>query len=186
MKNKFTWLHRMLHWSIAFIMVFLFITGLFHQTWMGKDQMANILQSKIPDIDPEFAVMVARSIRAPMFEWHVYASYIIVVLLIIRLIYMWTKGQRFANPLDKNRSNKERFEGGLYILFYIFMISNTITGFYHLWGTEPAFRKLSGTIHKWSIYWFPIFIFIHFAGIYLSERSNKKGVSSKMIGGDRL
>lgn len=186
MNNKFTRLHRFLHWSIGFLMIFLFITGFYHQTWMGKNQMADILQSELPDIDPKFAVLVAKSIRAPMFDWHVYASYLIVVLFAVRMIYIWKKGKRFSSPLNKGFSIKERFEGSMYLLFYGMIVVNIITGFYHLWGNDAVFRKLSGTIHKWSVYWFPIFILLHFIGIYLSERSNKKGVSSNMIGGDQL
>ncbi|MFA5573939.1 MAG: cytochrome b/b6 domain-containing protein [Brumimicrobium sp.] len=40
------------------------------------------------------------------------------------------------------------------------------------------------TVHKWGIYWFPIFIVLHLLGALLAEFSTKKGITSKMIGGD--
>ncbi len=185
MKSPFSRLHRFLHWSIAVVMTFLFVTGFIRQTWMGKAHVAAIIQSKIPDIDPEFAVALAKSIQAPMFEWHVYAAYLMVFLFLIRILSFWIEGRRFSCPLNRTASLRDRFEGLIYVLFYTLIFVNITTGFYHLWGNVSFYRKLSGTIHKWPLYWFPVFILIHFAGVYLAERhSEKKGITSKLIGGD--
>lgn len=40
------------------------------------------------------------------------------------------------------------------------------------------------TIHKLGIYWFPLFILLHLSGLIIAEISNKKGIISKMVGGD--
>ena len=39
-------------------------------------------------------------------------------------------------------------------------------------------------IHKLAIYWMTGFIVLHFVGITIAEFTNKKGIVSKMIGGE--
>ena len=39
-------------------------------------------------------------------------------------------------------------------------------------------------IHKLAIYWMPGFIVLHFVGITIAELTNKKGIVSKMLGGE--
>jgi cytochrome b len=50
-------------------------------------------------------------------------------------------------------------------------------------GSE-SLSELAETVHKFAVYWTPIFILLHFAGIAISENTNRKGITSKMIGGD--
>ena len=181
---KMTTAHRFLHWGIGLLISVSFLTGFLRETWMSKKRMAAIIQDNWSDITKEEAIKLASSIRAPMWEWHIYAAYLIVGLFLVRVIYMVVKGIKFPNPFSSQSQGKEKLEGIVYIAFYLLITLNVLTGFYHLWGTEPSLRKLSGEIHTWSIYWFPIFILLHLGGIYLAEKSNQKGIASKMIGGD--
>ena len=77
---------------------------------------------------------------------------------------------------------KERLQGMADILFYLFIAISIITGFYMKWG-DGTYEEPAEVVHKWAIYWFPIFILLHFVGIVIAEFSNKKGITSKMIGG---
>ena len=63
------------------------------------------------------------------------------------------------------------------------MIVSSITGAYLKWW-DGDLKDAMETIHKWAIYWFPIFIILHFGGIWLAEKVAQKGIASKMIGGD--
>ena len=49
-------------------------------------------------------------------------------------------------------------------------------------GSE-SLSNLAETTHKLAVYWMPIFVILHFGGITISENTNRKGITSKMIGG---
>lgn len=126
---------------------------------------------------------VWKTLREPMWQWHVYAAYAIVVFFSMRVIYMLTKGLRFPNPFLKKNSMKERLQGSIYLLFYGFMFESIVTGFYLKW-IAGNWKLMFESIHKWGLYIFPVFILIHVLGIWMAERSEKRGIVSKMIGGD--
>lgn len=182
-ENKFHPVHRTIHWILAGGMLLAFLTGFLRMTWMDKKHVAGIIEGVNSTIGSEEAIKMAKAIREPMWQWHVYAAYIIFFAFAARLIYMAIKGIRFPNPFNSKNPLKDRFQGSVYILFYIFAGINVVTGFYMKFIDGPL-KKDFETIHKWALYWFPIFIILHFGGIWLGERTNKKGVVSKMIGGE--
>lgn len=182
-ENKFHPVHRMIHWILAFGMLLAYLTGFLRMTWMDKKHVAAIIEGVNNAINHDEAIKMAKAIREPMWEWHIYAAYVIFFAFAARLIYMALKGIRFPNPFDKKNPLKDRFQGSIYILFYIFVGVNVITGIYLKWIEGPL-KDTMEDIHKWGLYWFPIFILLHFGGIWLGEKTTKKGVVSKMIGGD--
>lgn len=186
-KNRiFTRSHRILHWITAAVMLILLFTGFLHEFWMSKHGIADMIRNSIGQqyLSDKHAVNIATQIRDPMWNWHVYMAYTIVIVFSIRIIYMLIKGIRFPNPFKKKLYLKDRIEGFSYILFYFLVLINIVTGFYHLWGPHNALRHNLGTIHKLAIYWFPAFLLFHFVGVVIGEIKHKKGIVSKIIGGD--
>ncbi len=96
---------------------------------------------------------------------------------------MLVKGIKFPDPLKKSQSVKERMQGFIYVIFYLFIAVSIVTGFYLKW-VDGQWKEPMEAVHKWAIYWFPIFILLHFGGIVIGELTNKKGIVSKMIGGE--
>lgn len=184
-KNKFTALHRLLHWVSALAMSVLFITGFLRMYWMNKNHMVSVIETKVGTAIPkEQMTDIAKTIREPMWEWHEIFAYVMIVAFIARIIYMIVKGIRFPNPFKKNIGMKERLQGFTYVYFYVFVFISASTGiclekgFFSQWGDNIEM------IHKWGIYWFPIFIVLHLGGLLIAEHSSKKGIVSKMIGGE--
>ena len=184
MSKKFTSLHRLLHWLMALALPILFITGFLRINWMNKNKMVSIIESKTAAIPKELMTDIAKSIREPMWQWHVIFAYVMVFSFLARIIYMIVKGIRFPNPFKGNISLSERFQGFTYLYFYLFVFISAFTGACIKQGFFPNWSDNLETIHKWGLYWFPIFIVLHFAGIVIAENSPKKGIASKMIGGD--
>ncbi|CAM4062486.1 cytochrome b/b6 domain-containing protein [Flavobacterium antarcticum] len=184
--QKFTVIHRILHWTIAFVMPVLFITGFLRMFWLNKNGMAAVIDSKTAasPLPKEVVTDIAKTIRAPMWEWHELFANIMVVAFIARIIYMIAKGIRFPNPFRKNNSLKEKLQGFVYIYFYVFVFISAFTGICIQKEFFTDYADLFETIHKWGLYWFPIYIVLHLAGIAIAENSNKKGIASKMIGGE--
>lgn len=184
-QNKYTGLHRILHWIMAFAMPVLFITGFLRLHWMNKNNIVSVIESKTAGaLSTEQMLSIAKSIREPMWQWHVIFAKIMIFAFIARIIYMLVKGIRFPNPFKSSIPFKERMQGLIYIYFYVFVFISAFTGICIEKGFLNQWEDSLETIHKLGIYWFPIFIFLHFAGILISENSNRKGLSSKMIGGD--
>jgi cytochrome b561 len=183
--KQFTALHRVLHWAIAALMFVLFITGFLRMQWMGRGPVVNAINQALPNttLTGKEKSGIAKAIMSPMWEWHEVAAYIILAAFVLRIIYMIAKGIRFPNPVNKNNSVKEKMQGWIYILFYLFVAVAAITGFYLKW-IDGDLKDIMETVHKWAIYWFPVFILLHFGGIVIAECTGKKGITSRMIGGD--
>lgn len=181
----FTPLHRGLHWGTALLMTVLFITGFLRMNWMGKRTILAAIDKNMQDVEltKEQTIGTVKSIMHPMWQWHEYAAYIFFFILFVRIVYMLIKGIRFPNPFSPKITIKERLQGITYLLFYLFVVVSSITGAYLKWW-EGDLKDTMETIHKWAIYWFPIFIILHFGGIWFAEKYEKKGITSKMIGGE--
>lgn len=134
-------------------------------------------------IEKDQLTPIAKSIQVPMWEWHEWAAYVIAIALLLRIAYMLLKGIKFPNPFGSHQNLKEKLQGYLYLLFYLFVVASTITGFYLKWG-NGTYKQPMEAVHKWAIYWFPIFVVLHLVGILWAELTYKKGITSKMIGGD--
>lgn len=187
--KKYTILHRLLHWIFAVVILVLFTTGFLRMYWMSKTVIAEAVNTneeiKNLNLDKQSLRTISHSLQDPMFEWHVYAAYIITFAFIVRIIYMIAKGIKFPNPFLKGTLIKDKFQGFIYLVFYVLIAVQIFTGSIIKFeiGSE-SIADFAETVHKLAVYWTPIFILLHLAGIAISENTNRKGITSKMIGGD--
>lgn len=184
MEKKFTALHRSIHWVMAFGMPVLFVTGFLRMTWMSKQSVASVVGAKVDTLSKKELFGLAKELRDPMWQWHVWIAYIVIAAVVVRFIYMLSKGAKFANPWKSGLPWKARMNSLTYIYFYIFVSINAVTGICLHWHFFDNLHHELETVHKWGIWWFPIFILLHFVGITIGEMTNKKGIVSKMIGGE--
>ena len=147
--------------------------------------MVSIIESKsaATPLPEEIMSDIASSIREPMWEWHEIFANVMIIALILRIVYMIFKGIRFPNPFGK-LAFKERLQGFVYLYFYLFVFISAVTGICIEKGFFDSYHETIEMVHKWGLYWFPIFIVLHLLGIIIAENSAKKGITSKMIGGD--
>ena len=184
--NKFTAIHRILHWVMALAMPILFITGFLRMYWMNKNHIVAVIETKTSAaaISKEVMTDIAKTIRAPMWEWHEIFAVVMAVAFVARIIYMIAKGIRFPHPFKSQSSFKERFQGFIYLYFYVFVLISAVTGFSIQYNLLEKYEDTVEMIHKWGLYWFPIFVILHIVGVVIAEMTTKKGITSKMIGGD--
>lgn len=182
--KKFTIVHRLLHWTMALAMPVLFITGFLRMYWMGKGAVAEAIASQDIEVTKEQSKAVYKALREPMWQWHELFAKVMIIAFLVRIIYMIAKGIRFPNPFKSNQSLKMRLQGFTYVYFYAFVAISAFTGICLEYAFLPQWKQSIEAVHKWGVYWFPIFILLHLAGIVLAEFSNNKGITSKMIGGD--
>jgi Ni,Fe-hydrogenase I cytochrome b subunit len=154
--------------------------------WMNKNNMAEILINELNQrniqLDGEEAVKIAKSIRRPMWDWHIYIGYVLTGLYFLRLLLMAIKGAAFKSPFNKLSTLKEKIQSWTYILFYILLGATLITGLLIIWGPE-AYEHTVEEIHVLALYWLLGYMFVHLMGIVIGELGEKKGIVSKMING---
>lgn len=187
--KKFTTLHRFIHWLISFAMLVLFATGFLRMYWMAKKTISAAISAELTknniQLPKENLVNIAKSIINPMFDWHINFAYVLVFAYVLRIIYLLVKGVRYPNPFSKSSTGQEKLQGTVYSIFYILLAMQIITGFALMWElASDQMLERAEEIHKFAVYWMPVFVLVHFIGITVAELTNKKGIASKMIGGE--
>lgn len=173
-----------MHWAIAFCILFMLFTVFLRLTWLNKVNISEILGSELSQRDvnlsSEELQKIAKKIRKPMWNWHVYIGYVLIGLYAIRLILPFFGQMKFKNPLRQKTKGK-KFQQWAYLVFYVGLAVTLTTGFLLVNGS-PAWKKGLESIHELSLYYILTFIVIHFTGILLAEYGSEKGIISRIIG----
>jgi len=153
---------------------------------MNKNNMAEIISNSLISIEVHVseadAIKIAKNIRKPMWNWHIYAGYTLIGLYILRLLYMAFAGAAFKSPFSKESTLREKFESWVYIVFYTFIGISLVTGFLIVNGSKDS-KAFLESIHVLSIYYVLSFIALHLGGVLFAELGSQKGIVSRMIHG---
>jgi cytochrome b561 len=186
--RPYTLAHRLLHWALAFAMIFMLITILLRMGWMNKNHVAGIILGNLdPDRYPlseQEAVTLAKKIRKPMWQWHIYTGYAITAIYLLRLLHMWVSGRRFLLPWRTGLSVAERVQGWAYVVFYALLAYSLVTGYLVEFGPASIHETMED-LHAIGIWYLGGFMVLHLAGIVWQEVTKTPGIVSRMIGGDR-
>ena len=184
--TNYSRIYRIIHWAIAVTFMLLLITIFLRLTWMNKNNMADIIQNYLNGTDQTLSrdqiVAMAKQIRKPMWEWHIYLGYVLGGLFAIRFTLPFFGEMKFQSPLAKDLTTKQRFQKWTYIIFYICVVGSLITGVLIEWGPK-AWEKSLEDIHVLGIYYLVAFIVLHVAGIIIAELTDQKGIISRIING---
>ncbi len=185
-KKNYSKIYRIIHWAIAFSFIFLLLTIFLRLTWMNKHNVAAIIEDFLKDTDQTLSqdqlISLAKKIRKPMWQWHIYAGYVLTGLFALRFILPFFGEMKFQNPFNKGLSKKEKFQRWTYIVFYLCVVVSLFTGLMIEFGPESCTETMED-IHVLSIYYLIAFIVIHVSGILISEFTGDKGLISRIISG---
>lgn len=155
---------------------------------MNKDHVALIIQNYLSTTDQILSqdqlIVLAKQIRKPMWDWHIYIGYVLVGLYFIRITLPFLGQMKFANPFDKGLTLKEKFQYGVYLVFYCCVAVTLITGLVIELGPKDLKNSME-EIHVLSIYYLLAFIFIHLGGVLLAEFTSQQGILSKIVSGSK-
>lgn len=188
MENKnYSKIYRIIHWAIAVSFLLLLVTIFLRLTWMNKNNVADIIHDYLSSTDQSLSqdqlIALAKKIRQPMWNWHIYIGYVLVGLFAIRTSLSLLLGDmKFQNPFVKNLSSKEKLQKWTYIIFYLCVVISLLTGLIIELGPKDL-KKPIEAIHILSIYYLIPFIIIHLAGVLIAEFTNQKGIISRIISG---
>lgn len=179
-------IYRIVHWAIAISFVLLIITIFLRTTWMNKYNVAAIIQDQLASteqhISQDQAIDLAKKIRQPMWDWHIYAGYALTGLFALRFMLPVFGRMKFQNPLGKGLSVKEKFKKWSYLIFYTLVVVSLATGLLIVRGPKEWKEPLE-EVHVLGIYYLLAFIAIHLAGVLKAEFTDQKGIISSIVSG---
>ena len=187
-KKSYTSIYRIMHWAIAITMLLLLFTIFLRLTWMNKNNVSEIIQNFLSSTDQtlteEESVLLAKKIRQPMWQWHIYLGYVLVGLFSLRFILPFFGQMKFQHPFNKTLSTKDKFKNWAYIVFYLCTTITLTTGLFLEFGPENLEETME-EIHVLALYYFIPFLVIHLSGVFIAEFTAEKGIISRIIGGGR-
>ncbi|MBO3098624.1 cytochrome b/b6 domain-containing protein [Gelidibacter pelagius] len=180
--------YRIIHWAIAISFLLLLITIFLRLTWMNKFNMAAIIQDYLKDtgqiLSEEQGIALAKKIRQPMWDWHIYLGYVLVGLFSMRFMLPAFGQMKIQNPLSKNITTKAKFQKWTYIIFYVCVVVSLVTGLIIELGPKEL-KKPMEDIHVLGIYYLVAFIAIHLAGVLVAEFTEQRGIISRIVSGQK-
>lgn len=184
--KEYSKMYRIVHWAIAITFMLLIITIFLRLTWMNKYNVAAVIQNYLSDTDQlltqDQLIALAKIIRQPMWNWHIYLGYVLTALFSLRFMLPLFGKMKFQNPFAKNLSIKEKFQKWIYIFFYICTTISLVTGLIIQFGSKEL-KKPMEDIHILSIYYLIGFLLLHWAGVFIAEFTDQKGLVSRIVSG---
>ncbi|MCL9770814.1 cytochrome b/b6 domain-containing protein [Flavobacterium sp. HXWNR69] len=185
--RNYSKVYRILHWLIAFSFILLLVTIFLRKTWMEKNHVAEIIQAFLADkgyaaLPEDDAILLAKKIRKPMWDWHIYLGYVLTGLYCIRLAVPFFGEMKFASPFKAGLDAKTKFQYWVYLIFYVCTAISLITGLIIELGPKE-YKKPMEEIHELSLYYLLGFMILHFGGILIAELTSDKGLVSRIING---
>lgn len=188
MEKSYSKIYRILHWAIALSFFFLLSTIFLRLTWMNKEHMADIIEKYLSQngqvLSQDQLIVLAKQIRQPMWNWHIYTGYVLVGLFGLRFLLPFFGEMSIQNPLSNELTTKEIFQKWTYVIFYACVVISLVTGLLIEFGPE-GWEEISEEIHVLSIYYLVAFIVIHLSGVLLAEFTKQKGIVSRIVSGKK-
>ncbi len=162
------------------------ITIFLRLTWMNKNNMADIIQAYLNGTDQSLSrdqlITLAKQIRKPMWNWHIYFGYALTGLFSLRFMLPFFGTMKFQNPLAHGLSFKQKFQKWTYIIFYLCVMVSLVTGLLIEFGPKDL-KKPMEEIHVLGIYYLIAFIAVHVGGVIIAEFTDQKGIISRIVRG---
>lgn len=182
---------RLWHWIHAAVVLGLLGTVFLRKTFLSWRSNAEILKEKLSGIDIEItadqASILAKAIRAPMWEWHIILGYALSVLLLWRILLFFTTSGKLNYQKNQNETLHTKMVKLSYIALYTVLLFMAVTGltmhFYEpLELTKDTLHDIK-ELHELVYNAILIFVPLHLIGIIVAEIRDEKGMISDMIHG---
>jgi len=188
---KYSLNFRLWHWLNAFVILGLLGTVFLRKTFLSWRANSELLMQKLTEFDisitAEQAKILAKTIRAPMWEWHIILGYMLAFLVLYRVVLMFTHAKEKL-PFSELDTHKK----GVQLLYYIFYlvtafmaISGVVIHFYEALALSKDMAHEIKEIHEAVYNYYLFFVPLHIAGVVIAELKDEKGLISSMIHGSK-
>lgn len=189
---KYTLNFRIWHWLNAIIVLGLLGTVFLRKTFLSWRSNSEILMNKLLEMDVTISVdqakVLATSIRAGMWEWHIILGYALAFSVLYRVFLYFKDDSKREKFSDLNTHKK--LVRSLYYIFYaslLFMAaSGLIIHFYQELHLSKELAHDIKEIHELMYNAILIFVPLHIAGVFIADGTSEKGLVSSMINGENI
>lgn len=179
---------RIWHWLNAVAVTGLLGTFFLRKTFLSWRDNSAIIVEKLSslgvEVTAEQAKLVAKAIRAPMWEWHIFFGVMLALLLLFRIWIFW---QEAGFGYDEDESLHMRLVHWGYRVFYLILIFMTASGLILNWheflGMSKELTHSIKEIHEYVAWAVVVFVPLHIAGVFIADNDDQKGITSRMISG---
>lgn len=186
---KYSLNFRIWHWLNAFVVLGLLATVFLRKTFLSWRTNSEILMSKLAEFDiivtAEQAKILAKSVRAGMWEWHISFGYALAFLMLYR-VYLYFKDNSQKKKFSELSLHKKAVES-LYYLVYATLLFMSISGFsiyfHEILGLSKDVAHSIKEIHELVFNAVLVFVVLHLLGIVIAENRDEQGIISSMING---
>jgi len=175
------------HWLNALIIVGLLGTVFLRKTFLSYKANADILVQKLSEIGVsitiEQAKVLAKAIREPMWDWHLYLGYALVFLVLYRTVLYFQKAAK-KEKFSSLSLHKKGVQSLYYVLYasVIFMsISGVVLAFHETLLLSKELTHNIKELHELVFNVILIFVPLHVAGVIVAENREEKGIVSEML-----
>ncbi len=185
---------RLWHWLYAAVILGLLGTVFLRKTFLSWRANSEILMQKLAsfqiDITAEQAKVLAKAIRAPMWEWHILLGYALALLVLWRIALFFTQsGKRNYSALREENLHKKTVKVGylvLYVVIAFMAASGLVIHFYEPLGLAKTTAHDIKELHELAYNFILIFVPLHIAGVVIADATEERGIVSDMINGGRV
>jgi Ni/Fe-hydrogenase 1 B-type cytochrome subunit len=188
---KYTLKFRLWHWFNAFVVLGLLGTVFLRKTFLSWRANSEILMTQLSQMGVEIttaqAKILAKAIRAGMWEWHIILGYALSALVLFR-IYLFFKDGSVKEKFGSLSLHKKGVQSLYYLLYatLLFMaVSGLIIHFYEQLSISKSLMEEIKEIHETVYNFILIFVPIHIAGVIIAEVKDEKGLISTMVNGKK-
>ena len=186
---KYSLSFRIWHWLNAVVVLGLLGTVFLRKTFLSWRDNAEILSLKLSSmeilINADQAKVLAKSIRAPMWEWHILLGYALAFLTLYRVVLFFkdSSDKECFSVLSIHKKLVHLMYYSLYALLIFMSVSGLVIHFYELLGLTKSFAHDIKEIHELLYIAILVFTPLHIAGVFVAENRDEKGIVSSMING---
>jgi len=165
------------HWLNAIVISLLVGTVFLRETFFDKHDNAKLIISKLSEfsinLSNDQAILVAKAIREPLWEWHVILGYVLCGLLIYRFLLIFDKNTVIEKAEDLHMKLVKIFYKVLYFIIFV----EAVTGVFLVFRKDLGFSRdiihFAKDIHEICYYAILIFIPLHIIGVIIKNRKDK-------------
>ena len=183
---------RLWHWIHALVILGLAGTVLLRKTFLSWRTNSEILTQELARIDLTVteaqAKVLAKAVRAPMWEWHILLGYALTALVVWRIILFFTQSGKQNYQAFGTKTLHKKLVAltymGIYSLVFFMTISGLSIHFHETLGISKDLAKNIKEVHEF-VFFYGVLVLVplHLAGVIVAEVSNEKGIVSNMING---
>jgi cytochrome b561 len=186
---RYTVKFRIWHWLNAFVVLGLLGTVFLRKTFLSWRTNSEILLNQLASfnitISEEQAKILAKAVRAGMWEWHIYLGYALAFLMLYR-VYLYFKDssvrEKFSE-LDLHKKGVKIVHIIIYATLFFMVFSGFVIYFYQELGLSKVTAHDIKEVHETVYSILLIAVVLHIGGVTVADATQEKGIISRMIHG---